>query len=74
MAEEEKETGTTGKWIRRITDSLSGEPRDLNELIKMLEAAAEREIIDGDALDMLEGVLEVAALQVRDIKIGRAHV
>src|SRR5712671_4354677 len=74
MAEEEKETGTTGKWIRRITDSLSGEPRDLNELIKMLEAAAEREIIDSDALDMLEGVLEVAALQVRDIMVPRSQM
>jgi magnesium and cobalt transporter len=74
MAEEEKESGTTGKWIRRITDSLSGEPRDLNELAETLAGAAERGIIDSDALEMLEGVLEVAELQVRDIMVPRSQM
>jgi magnesium and cobalt transporter len=74
MADEEKETGATGKWIRRITDSLSGEPRDLAELGETLEGAEERGIIDTDALDMLEGVLEVAELQVRDIMVPRSQM
>lgn len=74
MADEEKETGTTGKWIRRITESLSGEPRDLAELGETLEAAAERRIIDNDALEMLEGVLETAELQVRDVMVPRSQM
>jgi magnesium and cobalt transporter len=74
VADDEKETGTTGKWIRRITDSLSGEPRDLNELIETLEAAVDREIIDQDALEMLEGVLAVAQMQVRDIMVPRSQM
>lgn len=74
MAEDDKDTGTTGKWIRRITESLSGEPRDLAELAETLEAAAERGIIDSDALEMLEGVLEVAELQVRDIMVPRSQM
>ncbi len=72
MADEE--TGATGKWIRRITDSLSGEPRDLNELAETLSTAAERGIIDSDLLEMLEGVLEVAELQVRDIMVPRSQM
>ncbi|HYM35778.1 MAG TPA: transporter associated domain-containing protein [Steroidobacteraceae bacterium] len=74
MADEEKETGTTGKWIRRITESLSGEPRDLNELVETLEAAVERGLIDNDALEMLEGVLATAELQVRDIMVPRSQM
>jgi magnesium and cobalt transporter len=74
MAEEEKDSGATGKWIRRITESLSGEPRDLDELSETLEAAAERGIIDGELLEMLEGVLEVAELQVRDIMVPRSQM
>jgi magnesium and cobalt transporter len=74
MAEEEKDTGATGKWIRRITESFSAEPRDLDELSETLEAAVERGIIDEDALEMLEGVLEVVELQVRDIMVPRSQM
>jgi magnesium and cobalt transporter len=74
VADDDKDSGTTGKWIRRITESLSGEPRDLAELGETLENAAERGLIDNDALDMLEGVLEVAALQVRDIMVPRSQM
>jgi len=74
VADDDKDSGTTGKWIRRITESLSGEPRDLAELSETLETAAERGLIDNDALDMLEGVLEVAELQVRDIMVPRSQM
>jgi magnesium and cobalt transporter len=72
MADED--TGTTGKWLRRITESLSGEPRDLAELSETLQSAAQRGIIDDDALEMLEGVLETAELQVRDIMVQRSQM
>jgi magnesium and cobalt transporter len=74
MADEDKDTGATGKWIRRITESLIGEPRDLAELGETLEGAEERGIIDNDALEMLEGVLETAELQVRDIMVPRSQM
>ncbi len=66
--------GTTGRWLKRITQSMSGEPRDVAELIEMLRSASERELIDGDALVMLEGVLSVADMQVRDIMVPRAQM
>jgi magnesium and cobalt transporter len=74
MADEDRDTGATGKWIRRITDSLSGEPRDLDDLAETLVTAAERGIIDDDALEMLEGVLDVAERQVRDIMVPRSQM
>jgi hemolysin (HlyC) family protein len=70
----EQPQGGTGRWLKRITKSMSGEPRDLAELIEVLRAASERGLFDGDALVMLEGVLSVADMQVRDIMVPRSQM
>ena len=69
-----KDLNTTGRWLKRITQSLSGEPQDRAELVQLLRESAERGLLDSDALDMLEGVLEVADLQVRDIMVPRVQM
>jgi len=69
-----KDTSTTGRWLKRITQSLSGEPQDRAELIALLRETAERGLVDADALEMLEGVLAVADLQVRDITVPRIQM
>ncbi len=69
-----KDTSTTGRWLRRITQSFAGEPQDREELEGLLREASERGLIDSDALTMLEGVLDVADLQVRDIMVPRAQM
>ncbi len=53
---------------------MTGEPRDLAELIEHLREASERGLFDGDALVMLEGVLAVADMQVRDIMVPRSQM
>ncbi len=70
---EQPQSGT-GRWLKRITKSMSGEPRDLADLIEVLRAASERGLFDGDALVMLEGVLSVADMQVRDIMVPRSQM
>jgi magnesium and cobalt transporter len=70
----EQAQGGTGRWLRRITRSMAGEPRDLAGLIEELRGASERGLFDGDALVMLEGVLAVADMQVRDIMVPRAQM
>jgi magnesium and cobalt transporter len=71
---EQPDGGSTGRWLKRITQSITGEPRDLAELIEHLRDASERELFDGDALVMLEGVLAVADMQVRDIMVPRSQM
>ena len=71
---EQTQGGTTGRWLKRITQSMTGEPRDLAELIETLRGASERGLFDGDALVMLEGVLSVADMQVRDIMVPRSQM
>ncbi len=69
-----EEHSHTNSWLRRITGSLSGEPRDLEDLNEVLSQAHERGIIDLDAHHMLEGVLRVVELQVRDIMVPRSQM
>lgn len=69
-----EEHSHTNSWLRRITGSLSGEPRDLEDLNEVLSHAHERGIIDDDAHQMLEGVLRVVELQVRDIMVPRSQM
>jgi magnesium and cobalt transporter len=69
-----KDLNTTGRWLRRLTHGLAVEPQDRKALAGVLHEAAERGVIDSDALTMLEGVLEVGDLQVRDIMVPRAQM
>ncbi len=69
-----EEHGPTGRWLRRITDSFSGEPRDREDLTETLANAKARGIISADAFEMLEGVLEVVEMQVRDIMVPRSQM
>lgn len=62
-------------WFERLSQALLGdEPQDRDDLIKLLRDAAKRNLIDVDALAMIEGVLEVAEMRVRDIMVPRSQM
>ena len=69
-------TGSSGGggWLRRIANTLSGEPRDLDQLADVLADASERGLIDADELEMLESVLRVSEIQVRDVMVPRSQM
>jgi magnesium and cobalt transporter len=61
-------------WLRRLVESLSGEPRDLEQLSDLLADAKDRGLIEADVLSMMEGVLQVSTIQVRDVMVPRAQM
>jgi len=69
-----KDLNATGRWLKRLTQGLAPEPQDRQELLAVLHDAGERGLVDSDALSMIEGVLEVSDLQVRDIMVPRAQM
>ncbi len=60
--------------IKRFISHLYDGPHDRGELTALLHDAATSGLIDTHALSMIEGVMQVAELRVRDIMIPRAHV
>jgi magnesium and cobalt transporter len=67
-------TGSSGRWRSRLARTLAAGVRDRSQLIEMLAESQQRGLLDAEAFAMLEGVLEVAELQVRDIMVPRAQM
>ena len=61
-------------WLERLGALLMREPEDREQLVELLRAAFARQLLDSDALSMIEGVLQVAEMQARDIMIPRAQM
>ncbi len=62
------------KWLDRLSHLFQGEPKDRHELVGMIQDAEERDVIDEETKEMIEGVLEIAELRVRDIMIPRSQM
>lgn len=75
MKEDRAGNGSTQRsWMERLSQALLGEPKDREQLVRVLRDAQERGLFDVDAQAMIEGVLQVAEMQVRDIMIPRSQM
>ncbi len=57
-----------------LSDLFSDEPNDRTELMEMLRDAADRQLMDGEALNIIFGALQVSEMQARDIMIPRSQL
>jgi len=62
------------RWVDRISQLFSGEPQDVEDLLEILREARENRLLDTDTLNMIEGVLQVNQLRVRDIMLPRVQM
>jgi magnesium and cobalt transporter len=60
--------------LERLSALIMREPEDREQLLELLRAAHERDLLDADALAMIEGVLQVSEMQARDIMVPRAQM
>ena len=60
--------------LERLSAMLLREPEDREELITLLHSAFERNLLDAEALAMIEGVLEVSDLTARDVMVPRSQM
>jgi magnesium and cobalt transporter len=61
-------------WLERVSALLVRAPEDREQLIRLLHSAYERNLLDADALSMIEGALAVSELKVRDVMVPRAQM
>ncbi|MCW5589197.1 MAG: CBS domain-containing protein [Legionellales bacterium] len=64
-------TSSERSWLERLSKALLREPKDREQLVNLLRDAEDRQLLDADTLGMIEGVLQVSEMQVRDIMIPR---
>jgi magnesium and cobalt transporter len=60
--------------FERLTALIAPEPENRTELLEILQDAHERNLIDADALSMIEGVFQVSDLSARDIMVPRSQM
>ncbi|XOV90393.1 MAG: HlyC/CorC family transporter [Pseudomonadota bacterium] len=61
-------------WLERLSQVFSGEPSSRSDLIELLRSAEQRNLLDAEALSIIEGAMTVADMQVREIMIPRSQV
>ncbi|HEY5645833.1 MAG TPA: transporter associated domain-containing protein [Pseudomonadales bacterium] len=74
MSNDSSLNGSTRSWLDRISQALSSEPQNRDQLVRLLRDAEKRNLIDVEALGLIEGALQVGEMQVRDIMIPRAQM
>jgi magnesium and cobalt transporter len=60
--------------LERLSSLLLREPEDRDQLVELLHAAHEKQLLDADALSMIEGVMQVSEMQTRDVMIPRSQM
>jgi len=60
--------------LERLTAFIFREPENREQLLELLSDAHERDLLDADALSMIEGVLQVSELRARDLMVPRAQM
>ena len=70
----EKDSPQEKTWLEKIATAFSSEPQSKDEFTLLLRSAHENNIIDQDALEIIEGALDVSDKQVREIMIPRSQM
>ncbi len=66
--------GSTRGWLKRIFDAFGREPQNQKQLLELLKNLQARQLIGAEEFFMIEGVLQVSDMQVRDIMIPRGQM
>ena len=61
-------------WLDKLITAFSGEPKSREDLLHIIQDAADNKLLDQEALTIIEGALDVADQQVREIMIPRSQM
>ena len=73
-SEDRSTNGSSRRWLERISRMFGSEPQDKQEIYELLKEAGERELLDDDALNMMEGAMLVSERRARDVMTPRSKL
>jgi magnesium and cobalt transporter len=75
MSEDRLSTEPDDKtWIEKIAQAFSSEPKSRHDLMAILEVARSNEVIDNEAISIIDGAMKVSEMQAREIMIPRTQM
>ncbi|MGB1239344.1 MAG: HlyC/CorC family transporter [Pseudomonadales bacterium] len=70
----EERTEQPRSILGRIAQAFSDEPKTKEEVLDVIKEAADDNLLDNDALSIIEGAMQAADMQVRDIMVPRSKM
>lgn len=61
-------------WLEKLATLLLREPKDREQLMEVLRDAEERNLLSSEMLGMIERILQVSEMQVREVMVPRAQM
>ncbi len=75
MSDDQSSRSQVGKsWLERISQALVGGPQSIEEVLELLREAESENIIDVDAMSIIEGAMQVIDMRVEEIMIPRSQM
>ena len=71
---EDRSSNESKSWLNKLTQAFAHEPKNRQELLEVLRDAHQNKLLDSEALAIVEGAIQVADLQVRDIMVPRSQM
>ncbi len=73
---EDRSTNESGdkSWLEKIANAFSTEPKTRDDVVDVLKSAKDNDIIDDEALSIIEGAMEVCDLQVHEAMVPRSQM
>src|SRR5437868_901066 len=72
--EDEKNPAKTRSWLERLSTMLGREPQNQDQLMELLRDAEDRDILSSEMLGMIERILQVSEMQVREVMVPKAKM
>lgn len=61
-------------WLERLVHAISNEPSSRQELLDVLRDAETRHILDPEAMNIIEGAMQVSDMRVREVMLPRTQI
>lgn len=61
-------------WLGRLSQAFTSDPQSVEELLSVLRSAEEQQLIDSDAMSIIEGAMQVTDMRVEEIMIPRSKM
>jgi len=75
MSDDNSNNGQANKtWLEKISHAFSDQPESLPDIMEILRAAEDRNVLDADSLSIIEGAVQVTHMQVREVMIPRSQM
>ena len=71
---EDRSSNEQKSWLNKLTQAFAHEPKNRKELLEVLRDAHHNKLLDSEDLAIVEGAIQVADLQVRDIMVPRSQM